>query len=82
MLPSDILYYIFDLLYIICFPINGHEFEKAPEEGERQGSLASCNPQGRRVGHDWETELNWTEELAQFDIEGTSKRLESLPFFE
>ena len=56
MLPSDILYYVFDLLIIICFPINGHEFEKAPGDGERQGSLACCNPQGHSVKHDWDTE--------------------------
>ena len=24
-----------------------------------QGSLACCSPWGRRVGHDWATELNW-----------------------
>lgn len=35
MLPSGILYYVFDLLYIICFPINGHEFESSGD-GERQ----------------------------------------------
>ena len=26
--------------------LNGHEFEQAPEESERQGSLASCSPWG------------------------------------
>ena len=25
------------------------------------GSLACCSPWGRRVGHDWATETNWTE---------------------
>ena len=35
--------------------LNGHEF------GDGQGSLACCSPWGRRVGHDWVTELNWTE---------------------
>ena len=27
--------------------------------GDGQGILACCNPWGRRVGHDWATELNW-----------------------
>ena len=36
--------------------VNGHEFEQAPGDGERQGSLACCSPWGRRVGHDWATE--------------------------
>ena len=31
---------------------NGYEFERTPEDGERQGSLACCNPWGRRVGQD------------------------------
>ena len=26
--------------------LNEHEFEKAPEDGEGQGRLASCNPWG------------------------------------
>ena len=38
---------------------DGHEFEQAPGVGEGQGSMACCSPWGRRVGHDWETELNW-----------------------
>ena len=28
--------------------------------GDEQGSLACCNQWGRRVEHDWVTELNWT----------------------
>ena len=39
--------------------LNGHELEQAPEVGDGQGSLACCSPWGRRVGHDWATELNW-----------------------
>ena len=38
---------------------DGHEFEQAPGVGDGQGSLACCSPWGLRVGHDWETELNW-----------------------
>ena len=37
----------------------GHEFEQALGIGDGQGSLACCNPWGRRVRHNWETELNW-----------------------
>ena len=29
--------------------------------GDGQGGLACCSSWGRRVGHDWATELNWTE---------------------
>ena len=39
----------------------GHEFEQALGVGDRQGSLACCSPWGRRVGHEWATELNWTK---------------------
>ena len=28
--------------------LNGHEFEQAPGDGEEQGSLACCSPQGRK----------------------------------
>ena len=36
--------------------LNGHEFEKAPGDGEGQGSMDYYSPWGHRVGHDWETE--------------------------
>ena len=36
---------------------NGHEFEQAPGVGDGQGSLVCCHSWGRRVGHDWVTEL-------------------------
>ena len=29
--------------------------------GDEQGGLACCYSWGRRVGHDWATELNWTD---------------------
>ena len=41
--------------------LDGHESEQAPGVGNGQGSLAGCHPLGRRVGHDWVTELTWTE---------------------
>ena len=41
--------------------LNGHKFEQAPGIGDVQGSLVCCSSWGRRVRHDWATELNWTE---------------------
>ena len=40
---------------------DGHEFEQVLGVGDGQGSLACCSPWGWRVGHDWVTELNWTD---------------------
>ena len=37
------------------------ESEWTPEVGDGQGGLACCDSWGHRVGHDWVTELNWTE---------------------
>ena len=39
--------------------LNRHEFEQAPGVGDGKGSLAWCSPWGCRVGHNWETKLNW-----------------------
>ena len=36
--------------------LNGREFELAPGDDERQGSLVGCSPRGHRVRHDWVTE--------------------------
>ena len=41
--------------------LNGHGFGWTPGVGDGQGGLACCGSWGRRVGHDWVTELNWTE---------------------
>ena len=43
--------------------LNGHEFEQALGVGDGQGSLSCRSPWGHRVGHDWATEVNWTEWL-------------------
>jgi len=32
--------------------LNGHEFDQILVDSEGQGSLASCSPRGRGVGHD------------------------------
>ena len=39
--------------------LDGRESEWTPGVGEGQGGLACCDSWGRRVGHDWATELNW-----------------------
>ena len=36
--------------------LNGHEFEQTLGDGEEQGNLVCCSPQGRRVGHNLVTE--------------------------
>jgi len=41
--------------------LDGHEFEQALVVGDGQGSLMCCSMGLQRVGHDWATELNWTE---------------------
>ena len=41
--------------------LDGHGFGWTPGAGDGQGGLVCCDSWGRRVGHDWETQLNWTE---------------------
>ena len=41
--------------------LNGHGFGWTLGVGDGQGGLACCSSWGCRVGHDWATELNWTE---------------------
>ena len=36
--------------------LNGHEFEQAPGDSERQGSLACCRPWGRKESDNWASE--------------------------
>ena len=38
--------------------LDGHEFEQAPEVGDRQGRLACCSPWGHK-GSDVTERLNW-----------------------
>ena len=38
-----------------------HVFDQSPWAGDGQESLACCSPWVCRVGHDWVTELNWTD---------------------
>ena len=43
----------------------GRESEWTPGVGDGQGGLVCCDSWGCRVGHDWATELNWTELMTQ-----------------
>ena len=38
-------------------PLNGHEFEQAPGDGEGQGGLVCCSPWGRKES-DTDEQLN------------------------
>ena len=42
---------------------DGHESGWTPGVGDGQGGLACFDSWGRKVGHNWATELNWTEWL-------------------
>ena len=42
--------------------LDGCESERTPGVGDGQGGLACCDSWGRRVRHDWATELNWIHE--------------------
>ena len=44
--------------------LDGCESEWTPGVGDGKGGLACCDSWGRRVGHDWATELNWTVQLS------------------
>ena len=60
--------------------LNGHEFEWTPGVGDGQGGLSCCNSWGRRVGHDWATELNWTEPYPRWQyssVESSRQQLSS-----
>ena len=41
--------------------LDGHGFVWTAGVGDGQGGLACCVSWGCRVGHNWATELNWTE---------------------
>ena len=43
--------------------LSGREFEQVPGVGDGQGSLACYSLWGRRVRHDWVTELNWIKNI-------------------
>ena len=41
--------------------LDGHESEQTSGVGDGQGSQVCCSPWSCRVGHNWATELNWTD---------------------
>ena len=50
--------------------LDGHESQWTPGVGVGQGDLACCNSWGsQRVGHDWATELIWTEFVKNYSFE-------------
>ena len=46
--------------------LDGHEFGWTLGVGDGQGGLGCCDSWSRRVGHDWATELNWTELILRY----------------
>ena len=51
--------------------LDGRESEWTPGVGDGQGGLACCDSWGHRVGHDWATELNWTELNLIYPLHGS-----------
>ena len=39
--------------------LGGRESQWTPGDGDGEGGLACCDSRGRRVRHDWVSELNW-----------------------
>ena len=50
---------------------NGHEFEQALGDGERQGSLACCSPRGHKES-DMTERLNNNRDRGDMDSHGSS----------
>ena len=46
--------------------LDGHKFGWTPGAGDGQRGLACGKSWGRKVRHDWETELNWTEKQLMY----------------
>ena len=46
--------------------LGGRESQWTPGIGDGLGGLACWDSWGCRVGHDWVTELNWTEDVIKF----------------
>ena len=56
--------------------LDGREFEWTPGVGDGQGGLACWFMGSQTVGHDWATELNWTE--PKFTTVEDEKKIESV----
>ena len=60
--------------------LDGHEFEQAQGIGDGQGSLGMLQSmRSQRVGHNWATELNWTDKGFPFYPCVHAKSLQSCP---
>ena len=57
--------------------LDGCESEWTRGVGDGQGGLVCCDSWGRRVGHDWETELNWTDGSKMDNLEEMDRFLEN-----
>ena len=53
--------------------LNGHGFGWTPGVGDGQGGLACCSSWGRRVRHNWVTELDWSSNHCVLCWEGQTK---------
>ena len=61
--------------------LDGREFEWTLGVGDGQGALVCCDSWGRRVGHDWATELNWTDAtVSKKPVESGTKMKSKSPF--
>ena len=56
--------------------LDGCESEWTPGVGDGQGGLACCDSWGRRVRHDWATELNWTDHCRLLIPESTNRQIQ------
>ena len=48
--------------------LDGHGFGCTPGVGDGQGGLVFCGSWGHSVGHDWVTELNWTDMIRKVSL--------------
>ena len=48
--------------------LDGRESEWTPGVGDGQGGLACCDSWGRRVGHNWVTDLIWSDDLNSISV--------------
>ena len=62
--------------------LDAHEFGWTPGVGDGQGGPVWCDSWGRRVGHDWATELNGIEEyVAKGSVRLASQDKSGFSFF-
>ena len=52
--------------------LDGRESEWTLGVGDGQGGLACCDSWGRRVGHDWVTDLIWSDTFLAYNIHSSN----------